>query len=100
MHDIQSKVVVYDIRNKNLKYLTYIGMIQNYDKFSRWNAKSGKIIHFEELIYIQQWLTQNIWYIGGTICIFNNKLQKISLKNSFIWKSDKGVKKTHSHFVK
>jgi len=46
-------------------------MIQNYDKFSIWNAKFAK---FEKLILIQQWLTNNTWYIGATICIFNNKL--------------------------
>ncbi len=43
VHDIQNKVVVYDIRNKNLKQLAYFGTIQNYDKFSRRNEKSGKI---------------------------------------------------------
>ncbi len=26
VHDIQNKVVVYDIRKKNLKYLAYFGM--------------------------------------------------------------------------
>jgi hypothetical protein len=35
VHDMENKVVVYDIKNKNLKYLTYFGMIQNYDKISR-----------------------------------------------------------------
>jgi hypothetical protein len=43
VHDMEIKVVVYDIRDRNLKLLTYFGMIQNYDKISRWNAKSGKI---------------------------------------------------------
>jgi hypothetical protein len=35
VHDIQNKVVGYVKRNKNLKYLKYFGMIQNYDRFSR-----------------------------------------------------------------
>jgi hypothetical protein len=33
VHDMENKVVVYDIRNKNLKDLTYLGMIQNMIKF-------------------------------------------------------------------
>jgi hypothetical protein len=59
-----------------------------------------KFTHFEKFIFIQQWLTQNMWSIGTTICIFNNKLQKISFKNSFIWKGEKGLKRTHNPFVK
>ncbi len=35
MHDIQNKVVVYDTRNKNLNYLAYFGIIQNYNKISK-----------------------------------------------------------------
>jgi len=45
-------------------------------------------------------LTQNMWYVGLTICIFNKKLQKISLKISFIWKNGKKLKNIHSLFVK
>ncbi len=56
--------------------------------------------HFEKFIVIQQWLTQNMWLIGATICIFYNKLQKISFKNSFIWKSGKGLKMIHNPFIK
>jgi hypothetical protein len=48
--------------------------------------------HFEKFIFIQKWLTQNMWSIGATICIFNNKLQKISFKKKFIWKNEKGIK--------
>jgi hypothetical protein len=70
-------------------------MIQNYDKISKWNTKSTQ---FEIFIFSQQWLTPNIWSIGVTINIFNNKLQKISLKNSFIWKSE-NTKRTHNPFV-
>ncbi len=43
MYDIQNKVVVYDTRNENLKQLAYFGMIQNYDKISKQNAKFDKI---------------------------------------------------------
>jgi hypothetical protein len=75
-------------------------MIQNYDKFSRWNAKFEKFTHFEKLIFIQKWLTQNMWSIGATICIFNDTLKKTSFKNSFIWKSEKWWKNIHSPFVK
>jgi len=56
--------------------------------------------HFEKFIFIQQWLTQNMWSIGVTICIFNNNLENISFKNSFIWKNEKGLKRTHNPFVK
>jgi len=59
-------------------------MIQNYDKISKWNVESDIITHFEKFIFIQQWLTQNMWSIGATRCIFSNKLQKISLKISLI----------------
>jgi hypothetical protein len=62
-------------------------MIQNYDNFSRLTQNLAKSTHFEKTIFIQQWLTQNMWNIKATICIFNNKLQKISFKNSFIQKS-------------
>jgi len=34
-YHIQNKVIVYDIRDKNLKQLAYFDMIQNYDKFSK-----------------------------------------------------------------
>jgi hypothetical protein len=57
-------------------------MIQYYDNFQNETQNLAK--------FIQQWLTQNMWFIGATICIFNNKLQKISFKNSFVWKNDKG----------
>jgi len=65
-------------------------MIQNYDKFSRWFTQNlAKFTHFEKFVFIQQWLTQNMWSIGAIICIFNNKLHNTSFKNSFIWKMKK-----------
>ncbi len=63
------------IPKKNLKYLAYFGMIQNYDKFSNEMQNLAEFTHFEKFIFIQQWLTQNMWSIGATMCIFNNKLQ-------------------------
>jgi len=56
--------------------------------------------NFEIFIFIQQWLTQSMWSIGASICIFNNKLQEISFKNSFMWKSEKRLKKIHYPFGK
>jgi hypothetical protein len=53
----------------------------------------AKFTHFEKFIFIQQWLTQNMWSIGPIIGIFDNKLQNISFKNSFIWKNEKNTKK-------
>jgi len=66
-------------------------MIENYDKFSRWNAKFGRITHFEKFIFINKWLPQDVWSIGATTCIFNNKLQNISLKKIHMkkWKKTK-----------
>jgi hypothetical protein len=37
----------------------------------------AKYTHFEKIIFIKKELTQNMWSIGATICIFNTKLQKI-----------------------
>jgi hypothetical protein len=68
-------------------------MIQNYDKIQDETQNLTKFTHFEKFIFIQQWLTQNMWSIGEITCIFINKLQKISLKNSFIWKKWKRIKK-------
>jgi len=55
--------------------------------------------HFEKFIFIQKWLTKNMWSIGATTCIFNNELQKISFKKNFIWKNEKELKRIHSPFV-
>jgi hypothetical protein len=59
----------------------------------------AKSTQFKKFIFIQQWLTKNMWYIGASICIFYNKLQKISFKNSFIWKSEKKLNGIHNPFV-
>jgi len=34
------------IFKKDLKYLSYFDMIQNYDKISKWNAESSRIYTF------------------------------------------------------
>jgi hypothetical protein len=44
----------------------------------------AKFTHFEKFIFIRKWLTRNMWLIGATIYILNNKLQKISFKNYFV----------------
>jgi len=74
-------------------------MIQNYDYFLKWNIQFGKIFTFWKIHIYSKWLTQNMWYTTATICIFNNKLQKISLKNSFIWKKMKKTKKNSQLFL-
>jgi hypothetical protein len=63
-------------------------------------CKIWKNLHFEKFIYIQQWLTYNMWSIGAIMCIFNNKLKKISFKKHFIWKSEKMTKKDSQSFCK
>jgi hypothetical protein len=41
-----------------------------------------------------------MWYIETTICNFNNKLQNILLKNSFIWKNENDWKNTYIQVLK
>jgi hypothetical protein len=74
-------------------------MIQNYDKISEWIAKFGKIYTLWK-IHIYPTMINTMWSIRATTCVFNKKLQNISFKNSFIWKSEKKLKKIHSPFVK
>ncbi len=65
-----------------------VGMIWNYDYFSRWNMKNlAKSAHFEKFILLQQLLTKKR-YIGATICNFKNKLQNISFKNLLYEKNE------------
>jgi hypothetical protein len=58
----------------------------------------AKCAHFDKFIFIKKWLSQNMSSIGGII--FNNKLQNISFKISFIWKSGKDWKKNLESFCK
>jgi hypothetical protein len=69
--------------------ISFLNEMQNWANFT----------HFEIFIFIQQWLAQNMWYIEAVICIFNNKLQKISFKHFSIQKIEK-VKRSHILFVK
>jgi hypothetical protein len=89
---MQKKIVVYDIRNKPKVFNIF--WHDSYDKLSRWNAKFGKIYTLWKVHIYSTMIKTNMWSIGPTICIFNNKLQKISFKKHFIWKSEKGLKMT------
>jgi hypothetical protein len=75
-------------------------MIQGCDKFQHETQNLAKSTNFEKFIFTQQWLTQNMWYIGETIYVFSNKLQRTSFKNSFIQKNEKRLKLSHNYFVK
>jgi hypothetical protein len=75
-------------------------MIQTYDKVSKWNEKSDKIYTLWNFHIYSTMINTKHWYIGTTICIFNNKLQKISFKKSFVQKNEKGLKMNHNLFIK
>jgi len=51
-----------------------------------------KFTHFEKFIFIQQWLTQNMWSIGATICIFNKQVAKDFIQKFFHMKTWKFTK--------
>jgi hypothetical protein len=44
-------------------------------------------------IYSQQSLTQNMWYIRATTCIFNKKLEKYFIPKIFYMNKWKGLEK-------
>jgi hypothetical protein len=44
----------------------------------------AKHMHFKKLIFIKKNLTQNMQHIETIVNVINNKLQKISLQNSFL----------------
>jgi hypothetical protein len=75
-------------------------MIPNYDEFSKWNAKFDKIYTLWKIHIYSTMINTKMWYIGATICIFYNKLQKVSFQKKFIWNNEKKLKKTHNPFVK
>jgi hypothetical protein len=63
--------------------------------------KLAKFAHFEIYIFIQKLLIQNIWHIEVTICIFNKKLQKVSLKKIKSYEKVKNdYKNTQILFIK
>jgi hypothetical protein len=60
-------------------------MIQNYDNFSRWNVKIGKIYTLQKIhIYSTMINTKHVIYWDNYMY-----LQNISFKSSFIWKNEK-----------
>ncbi len=66
VHDIQNKILVYDARKKNLNQLAYFGMVQNYDKFWKWNTKSSKIYTFWDFhIYSTMINIKHVIYWGN-----------------------------------
>ncbi len=100
MHDIQNEEVFYDIKKKTFSSYHILVWFKIMINFQNEMQNLAEFTHFEKFIFIQQWLTQNMRSIGATTCIFNNKLQKISFKNSFIWKSEKWIKRMHNPFIK
>jgi len=42
-----------------------------------------KFTHFEKFIFVQQWLTQNVWLIGAAICIFDKQVEKYFIQKNF-----------------
>jgi hypothetical protein len=67
-------------------------------KFQDETQNLTKSTNFENFIFIQQWLIQNMWSTGATICILNKNLQKILFKKNFIWKSEIWLNNSHSFF--
>jgi hypothetical protein len=51
--------------------------------FSRWNIEKNICTLWKIHIYSRM-TNKKMWYIEAIIFIFNNKLQKISFKNSFM----------------
>jgi len=45
-----------------------VGVIWNYDYVLKQNSKFNKICGFKKFIFIQKWLTPNMWHVGE---IFN-----------------------------
>jgi hypothetical protein len=62
--------------------ITCFGMIWNYDKFSRWNTKSGKICALWKNFISPNLIVKNKWHTGATINKKYIKFQNISFKNS------------------
>jgi hypothetical protein len=66
-------------------------MIWYNDNFSPKDANLANLCTLKNYIY-SIIIHKKMSYIGPTINIFNNTLQKISLKFSFTWKSEKDSK--------
>ncbi len=97
MHDIQKKVVVYDIKKhteSSSHILVWFKIIIN---FQNEMQNLTKFTHFENFIFIQQWLTQNMWSIGATTCFLIISCKRFHSK---ILSYEKILKKTHNPFIK
>ncbi len=71
-------------------------MIWNYDKFSRWNTKFGKMCAFSKKFISPKLIVKNKWHIKATINIIYKKFQNISFENSSLGEhvfSQKGPQK-------
>jgi hypothetical protein len=75
-------------------------MIQIMIKFQVKTQNLAKSTHIEDFMFIQQWLTKNMWSIRKLYVFFIATCKNNSFKNSFIWKNEKLLKRTHSSFVK
>lgn len=75
-------------------------MIQNYDKFSIWNAKFNKIFTLWKFyIYLTMINKKHVMYWDNYM-YFLIQVAKDFIQIFFIWKSEKGLKKIPSPFVK
>jgi hypothetical protein len=74
-------------------------MIQNYDKFFKWNTKSSKIYALWKIhIYSTMINTKHVIYWGNYVFLITS-CKKITLNNSFIWKNEKRLKMIHNPFI-
>jgi len=56
--------------------------------------------HFEIFIFIQQWITKNMWYIGQLYVFLITSLQKFWNSKFSLYKNVKGAKKGFTSFYK
>jgi hypothetical protein len=70
-------------------------MIWNYDKFQDETQNLAKFVHFQKFIFLQIWLSNNIWHIGATINTICNFFKNISFENSSLGKHVFGEKGPH-----
>ncbi len=50
-------------------------------------------MHLSAFFKTECWSKHNMWNISATLGIFNNKLQKYSFKNHFLWKNQNVYKR-------
>jgi hypothetical protein len=81
------KCILYlDKKFLNMKN-AFLGMIWNCGHFKKWNIKSIKNFHAFKSSNLFKMINRKMLCIRETFNIFYNKLQKLSFKNSFAWKS-------------